>query len=161
MKCIVKSIPEFKALENVFGEALAEKYVQDYSVLVRKIGPNDEYYYPTPQEVKDWVEENVAPAIADQYKINSVEFFVIKGGTTAYPHVDGPYGVFNFMIETGGENEVAVYKQNFEADFSPRLDGKVMCPMRSGRVKNENLNSARKLLDTRKSQIRKNSIYKY
>ena len=55
MKCIVKSIPEFKALENVFGEALAEKYVQDYSVLVRKIGLNDEYYYPTPQEVKDWL----------------------------------------------------------------------------------------------------------
>lgn len=55
MKCIVKSIPEFKALSNVFGEALAEKYVQDYSVLVRKVGPNDEYYYPTVQEVKDWL----------------------------------------------------------------------------------------------------------
>jgi hypothetical protein len=69
MKCIVKSLKEFKALANVYGDQLAEKYIHDYSVLVRKIGPNDEYYYPTAKEVKDWltndkqkVRENVIKA---------------------------------------------------------------------------------------------------
>ena len=55
MKCIIKSIPEFKALANIYGENLAQKFVHDYSVIVRKMGPNDEYYYPTPAEVKAWL----------------------------------------------------------------------------------------------------------
>lgn len=71
MKCIVRSLKEFKTLENIYGTDLAEKFVHDYSVVMRKIGPNDEYYYPTPTEVKDWltndkqkISQNVMKAFA-------------------------------------------------------------------------------------------------
>jgi len=55
MKCILTNTPEFKALADVYGDALAKKYIIDYSILGRKIGPNDEYYYPTKQELKDFL----------------------------------------------------------------------------------------------------------
>jgi hypothetical protein len=73
MKCIVRSLKEFKALENIYGTDLAEKFVHDYSVVVRKVGPNDEYYYPTPKEVKDWLtndKQKVRQNVMKAFEVN-------------------------------------------------------------------------------------------
>lgn len=73
MKCIVRSLKEFKTLENIYGTALAEKFVHDYSVAVRKIGPNDEYYYPTPKEVKDWLtndKQKIGKNVMNAFAVN-------------------------------------------------------------------------------------------
>ena len=73
MKCIVRSLKEFKALENVYGTELAEKFVHDYSVAVRKIGPNDEYYYPTVTEVKDWLtnsKQKIGQNVMNAFAVN-------------------------------------------------------------------------------------------
>ena len=65
MKCILKNTPEFKKLSNIYGDTLAEKFIRDYSVNVKKISPDQEYYYPTNQEIKDWVS-------ADKSQINDI-----------------------------------------------------------------------------------------
>lgn len=55
MACIVKSLPEFKALERFYGERLAESFVMNYSIKVKKLNPSEDLYYPSIKEVKAWL----------------------------------------------------------------------------------------------------------
>jgi len=57
MGCVVKSLKEFKNLENVYGPELAESFVIGYSRSVKKLMPNEDFYYPTLTEVKTWLTE--------------------------------------------------------------------------------------------------------
>ena len=53
--CINPNLPEFKALEKVYGRGLAERLVIGYSKNVLKLTPDAEYYYPSKKEVSDWL----------------------------------------------------------------------------------------------------------
>lgn len=71
MGCVVRSLKEFKNLEEVYGTELAESLVIGYSRSVKKLTADQDYYYPTRQEVKKWltttkakISENVTRAIA-------------------------------------------------------------------------------------------------
>ena len=58
MGCVVKSLKEFKNLEKVYGPELAESFVIGYSRSVKKLMPNEDFYYPTLTEVKNWLTES-------------------------------------------------------------------------------------------------------
>jgi len=53
--CINPNLPEFKALEKVYGKSLAERLVIGYSKRVLNLSSDAEYYYPTKKEVSEWL----------------------------------------------------------------------------------------------------------
>lgn len=58
MGCVVRSLKEFKNLANVYGPELAESFVIGYSRSVKKLMPNEDFYYPNLTEVKNWLTES-------------------------------------------------------------------------------------------------------
>ena len=71
MSCINKSDKGYKALANIYGDALAEAFVRSYPL--NKRGENVDYYIPTNTEVKFWLTEqknNISKNIKRALKIN-------------------------------------------------------------------------------------------
>ena len=62
MSCINKSDKAYKALQNVYGDALAEAFVRGYPTNKGK-SENDTFDIPNKKEVKKWITENSANAI--------------------------------------------------------------------------------------------------
>jgi len=72
-RCIITSLPEFKSLEKVYGAKLAQSFVINYSIDVKKIKENEDYYYPNKQEVKDWLtatKSNISKKITSALSVN-------------------------------------------------------------------------------------------
>jgi hypothetical protein len=55
MSCINKADKGYKALANIYGDALAEAFVRSYPS--NKSGENVDFYIPTKTEIKNWLTE--------------------------------------------------------------------------------------------------------
>jgi len=53
MGCVNRNTPEFKRISSVYGDALADRFVRGYSKHVK--GLTDDFYYPSLNEIKDWL----------------------------------------------------------------------------------------------------------
>jgi hypothetical protein len=56
--CVVKTTPGFKKLAALYGEDLATAITIGYSVSVKKISGDQDLYYPTKAEIKDYYRQN-------------------------------------------------------------------------------------------------------
>ena len=56
--CINKSLPEYKKLEKMYGDALAERLVYGYSEKVMKLDITKDLVYPTKTQISDWFKRN-------------------------------------------------------------------------------------------------------
>ncbi len=54
-RCIITSLPQFKSLEKVYGTKLAQSFIINYSIDVMKVAEDEEYYYPSRTEIKNWL----------------------------------------------------------------------------------------------------------
>ena len=73
MNCILTNTPGFKELANLYGEDLAKKFIIDYSVNVKKVGPNDEYYYPSKTELSNYLtadKNRISDTVVNALKTN-------------------------------------------------------------------------------------------
>ena len=78
MGCVVESLKEFKNLEKLYGKDLARSFVINYSISVKKISPDQDYYYPTRQEIKDWLTNKNYSASAIVTRALSINPFLSK-----------------------------------------------------------------------------------
>lgn len=70
MSCINKSDKGYKALANIYGDALAEAFVRSYPL--NKAG-NEDFYIPTNTEVKAWLtdqKQNIKKNVTKALEIN-------------------------------------------------------------------------------------------
>lgn len=100
MACLNKTLPAYKTLTKMYGDALADAFVRGYSQNVKLLGENN-FYYPSVKEMTDYLantKRNVPDTIAFALKTNpNLSEQAIKGLLKGIAHMyDG-----NFYITSG------------------------------------------------------------
>ena len=100
MACLNKTLPAYKTLVKMYGDALADAFVRGYSQNVKLLGEND-FYYPSVKEVTDHLaktKKNIPDTIAFALETNpNLSEQAIKGLLKGVAHMyEG-----NFYITSG------------------------------------------------------------
>lgn len=90
MSCLNKSLPEFKSLSKVYGEALADAFVRNYSQRVKLLS-DDQFYYPSVKEITDYLaktKSKIVPTVSFALKTNpNLSYEAIKGLLKGVAHM--------------------------------------------------------------------------
>jgi len=121
MSCINKSDKGYRALANVYGDALAEAFVRSYPL--NKGGENADYYIPTNTEVKFWLTEqknNISKNIKRALKINPYMSedaikHLLKGVISKYK---GTYFITTGWLYNGSQ---ALTQETLKTVYEPNL----------------------------------------
>lgn len=121
MSCINKSDKGYKALANIYGDALAEAFVRSYPL--NKRGENVDYYIPTNTEVKFWLTEqknNISKNIKRALKINPYMSedaikHLLKGVISKYK---GTYFITTGWLYNGSQ---ALTQETLKTVYEPNL----------------------------------------
>jgi hypothetical protein len=121
MSCINKSDKGYRALANIYGDALAEAFVRSYPL--NKRGENVDYYIPTNTEVKFWLTEqknNISKNIKRALKINPYMSedaikHLLKGVISKYK---GTYFITTGWLYNGSQ---ALTQETLKTVYEPNL----------------------------------------
>lgn len=121
MSCINKSDKGYRALANIYGDALAEAFVRSYPL--NKGGENADYYIPTNTEVKFWLTEqknNISKNIRRALKINPYMSedaikHLLKGVISKYK---GTYFITTGWLYNGSQ---ALTQETLKTVYEPNL----------------------------------------
>jgi hypothetical protein len=121
MSCINKADKGYKALANIYGDALAEAFVRSYPG--NKSGENVDFYIPSSAEVKTWltqqksnISKNVKRALEiNPYMSEDAIKSMLKGVISKYK---GTYFVTTGWLFSGSQ---AVSKETFNTVYKPNL----------------------------------------
>jgi hypothetical protein len=122
MACLNKTLPAYKTLVKMYGDALADAFVRGYSQNVKLLGEND-FYYPTVKELTDHLaktKRNIPDTIAFALETNpNLSEQAIKGLLKGVAHMHK--GDFYITSGRGISDDAIITDAQLSSIFRPNF----------------------------------------